>query len=86
MSWRHFVVKYLVTTLSGTIRRYFKFASSSAGTRVDRLCDKGIHCDVAMDEIREFYGYETKSTKIIDDMLKDRQWYKVEGGIHPNLL
>ena len=40
---------------------------------MDRLCDKGIHYDVAMDEIREFYGHETKSRKIIDAMLKDRQ-------------
>ena len=40
---------------------------------MERLCDKGIHYDVAMDETREFYGYETKSRKIIDVMLKDRQ-------------
>ncbi len=44
---------------------------------MERLCDKGIHYDVAMDKIREFYGYETKSRsrKIIDAMLKlkDRQ-------------
>ncbi len=40
---------------------------------MERLCGKGIHYDVAMDEVREFYGYETKSRKIIDAMLKDRQ-------------
>ena len=40
---------------------------------MERLCDKGIHYNVAMDEIRELYGYETKSTKIIESMLKDRQ-------------
>ena len=40
---------------------------------MERLCDKKIHYDVAMDDIREFYGYETESTKIIDAMLKDRQ-------------
>jgi hypothetical protein len=40
---------------------------------MERLCDKGIHYDVAMDEIREFYGYEMTPTKIIDAMLKDRQ-------------
>ncbi len=52
---------------------------------IERLCDKGIHYDMAMDKIREVYGYETKPTKIIDAIIKDRQRYKLEGGIHPNL-
>ncbi len=40
---------------------------------MERLCDKGIYYDVAMDEIREFYGYEMKPTKIFDATLIDGQ-------------
>jgi hypothetical protein len=52
---------------------------------IQRLCNNGMSSDVAIDRIRQTYGYNTSPSKIIDCMIEDKKRYNTEGGIHPNL-
>uniref|UniRef100_A0A7S2KS93 Transcription activator GCR1-like domain-containing protein n=1 Tax=Skeletonema marinoi TaxID=267567 RepID=A0A7S2KS93_9STRA len=52
---------------------------------IQRLCNNGMSSDVAIDRIRQTYGFTTSPSKIIDSMIDDKKRYKSEGGIHPTL-
>jgi hypothetical protein len=46
---------------------------------------RGLTPEQAANEIYMVYGIRTSVTKIIDCIIKDKEWYKETGGFHPNL-